>query len=142
MIRAKAAFQVCKFASANLGALEDGIDRRQIYAEDEISEDIELGSRMHAWGFKSIFIGEKLATGEVCCAVLCPRLSARPLHPPDSAGLARSTPMHALAHACTPSHARAPGRPARPLMLPPQVQRADCVAHACAPTLPPAAGAP
>eukprot|EP00892_Ulva_mutabilis_P006100 jgi/Ulvmu1/3862/UM018_0081.1 len=65
MIRAKAAFQVCKFASANLAGLEDGIDRRQIYAEDEISEDIELGSRMHAWGFKSIFVGERLATGEV-----------------------------------------------------------------------------
>lgn len=65
MIRAKAAFEVCKFANANLTALEYGVDRRQIYAEDEISEDIELGSRMHASGYKSIFISEKLATGEV-----------------------------------------------------------------------------
>lgn len=71
MIRAKAAFQVCKFANTNLTALEDGIDRRQVYAEDEISEDIELGSRMHASGYKSVFVSEKLATGEVRPA--CPK---------------------------------------------------------------------
>jgi hypothetical protein len=65
MIRAQAAFKACKFADANVDGLEGGIDRRQIYAEDEISEDIELGSRLHAYGYKSIFVGEKLATGEV-----------------------------------------------------------------------------
>lgn len=68
MIRARAAFEVCKFAEMNAaqsGALEGGLDNRQIYAEDEISEDIELGTRMHASGYKAIFISEKLATGEV-----------------------------------------------------------------------------
>lgn len=71
MIRARACFEVCKFAELNAnvgqsGVLDTGIDTRQIYAEDEISEDIELGTRMHASGYKSIFICEKLATGEVC----------------------------------------------------------------------------
>ena len=70
MIRARACFEVCKFAEQNetaaaSGALEAGVDNRQLYAEDEISEDIELGTRMHASGYKSIFICEKLATGEV-----------------------------------------------------------------------------
>jgi cellulose synthase/poly-beta-1,6-N-acetylglucosamine synthase-like glycosyltransferase len=83
MLRARVCFEVCRFAqmnaSANSDALESGIDTRQIYAEDEISEDIELGSRMQAAGYKSIFIGEKLATGEVRCrclplSPLCPCL--------------------------------------------------------------------
>ena len=37
----------------------------QLLCEQEISEDIELGSRMHARGWKSVFIKQNLATGEV-----------------------------------------------------------------------------
>lgn len=65
MIRARAAFKVCRFAEANSEEMEAGLDHRQLYAEDEISEDIELGTRMHASGYKSVFVNEKLATGEV-----------------------------------------------------------------------------
>lgn len=65
MIRARAAFEVCKFAELNANVGQTGIDTRQIYAEDEISEDMELGTRMHASGHKFINICEKLATGEV-----------------------------------------------------------------------------
>lgn len=61
MIRARAAFKVCRFAEMN----NADADSRQLYAEDEISEDIELGTRMHASGYKSVFVNEKLATGEV-----------------------------------------------------------------------------
>ena len=76
MIRARAAFQVCRYAETNaqadvtrpLGAAAPD-DRRQIYAEDEISEDVELGARMHAHGYKSVIVGERLASGEVCWAV-------------------------------------------------------------------------
>jgi hypothetical protein len=71
MIRARAAFQVCRYAAVNaqtdvtrqLDAPSE--DPRQIYAEDEISEDVELGARMHAYGYKSTVVGERLATGEV-----------------------------------------------------------------------------
>ena len=83
MIRARAAFQVCRHAETNaqadvtrpLGAA-DTADNRQIYAEDEISEDVELGARMHAYGYKSVIVGERLATGEVrvcwrcCCSTI------------------------------------------------------------------------
>lgn len=79
MIRARAAFQVCRYAEMNaqtevtrpLGPVEGGVaeDNRQIYAEDEISEDVELGARMHAYGYKSVIVGERLASGEVRMAV-------------------------------------------------------------------------
>ena len=62
MIRARAAFAVSKFAAAGFKGA-DG--HRQIYSEDEISEDIELGVRIHAAGYKSVYIGEKMSTGEV-----------------------------------------------------------------------------
>jgi hypothetical protein len=65
MIRARAAFKVCRFADDNKASIEGGEDHRQLYAEDEISEDIELGTRMHASGYRSVFVNEKLATGEV-----------------------------------------------------------------------------
>jgi cellulose synthase/poly-beta-1,6-N-acetylglucosamine synthase-like glycosyltransferase len=72
MIRARAAFQVCRYAEKNaqtdvtrpLGGMVSE-DRRQIYAEDEISEDVELGARMHAYGYKSVIVCERLASGEV-----------------------------------------------------------------------------
>lgn len=67
MVRARAAFRCSKFyntATDSLeGAREGGL--AQLLSEEEISEDIELGSRMHAAGYSSIFITENLATGEV-----------------------------------------------------------------------------
>lgn len=33
--------------------------------ELQVSEDVELGSRIHFAGFKSVFLAENLATGEV-----------------------------------------------------------------------------
>lgn len=72
MIRARAAFQVCRYAEMNAQTdvtrpLEQAQeDMRQIYAEDEISEDVELGARMHAYGYKSVIVVERLASGEVC----------------------------------------------------------------------------
>lgn len=65
MVRSRAAFEVCKFADANAEATADGEDHRQLFTVDEISEDVVLGSRLHAAGFKGVFVPENLATGEV-----------------------------------------------------------------------------
>jgi hypothetical protein len=65
MVRARAAFEVCQFADAAEEATADGEDHRQLFTEDEISEDVVLGSRLHAAGFKGVFVAENLATGEV-----------------------------------------------------------------------------
>jgi hypothetical protein len=62
MIRARAAFGVSRYAKTGFQS-ETG--HNQIYSEDEISEDIELGARIHAAGYKSVFIPRKLASGEV-----------------------------------------------------------------------------
>ena len=63
MIRARAAFQVSRFAAQGFQS-EEG--HCQIYSEGEISEDLELGTRVHAAGYKAVFVPDKLATGEVC----------------------------------------------------------------------------
>jgi cellulose synthase/poly-beta-1,6-N-acetylglucosamine synthase-like glycosyltransferase len=63
MIRARAAFGVSRYAAQGFQS-EQG--HCQIYSEGEISEDIELGVRIHAAGYKSIMVCEKMATGEVC----------------------------------------------------------------------------
>eukprot|EP00892_Ulva_mutabilis_P012255 jgi/Ulvmu1/9401/UM051_0029.1 len=52
---------VDRVAPLNRNPLEDV---PMIFAEDKISEDIDLGSRLHAAGFKAAFIAERLATGE------------------------------------------------------------------------------
>ena len=65
MVRSRSAFEVCKFAEANAEATCDGEDHRQLFTVDEISEDVVLGSRLHAAGFKGVFVAENLATGEV-----------------------------------------------------------------------------
>ena len=65
MVRCRSAFEVCKYADANAEASEDGEDHRQLFTVDEISEDVVLGSRLHAAGFKGVFVAENLATGEV-----------------------------------------------------------------------------
>lgn len=55
-------------AQDRISALEGDLhaDVPMIFAEDKISEDIDLGSRLHAAGFKAAFIAERLATGEAC----------------------------------------------------------------------------
>jgi cellulose synthase/poly-beta-1,6-N-acetylglucosamine synthase-like glycosyltransferase len=63
MIRARAAFGVSRFAKQGF---QSDQGHCQVYSEDEISEDIELGARIHAAGYKSVFVPNKLATGEVC----------------------------------------------------------------------------
>ena len=65
MVRARSAFEVCKFADANAEATCDGEDHRQLFTVDEISEDVVLGSRLHAAGYKGVFVAENVATGEV-----------------------------------------------------------------------------
>ena len=70
MIRSRAAFKVCRFAEMQDAEGGAAGSNRQLYAEDEISEDIELGTRMHASGYKSVFVNEKLATGEVRTTVM------------------------------------------------------------------------
>ena len=65
MVRCRPVFEVCKFAEANAEASADGEDHRQLFTVDEISEDVVLGSRLHAAGFKGVFVAENLATGEV-----------------------------------------------------------------------------
>jgi cellulose synthase/poly-beta-1,6-N-acetylglucosamine synthase-like glycosyltransferase len=69
MIRARAAFKVSRYACSGF---KGASGHRQIYAEDEISEDIELGARIHAAGYKFVFISERMSTGEVrlCCELL------------------------------------------------------------------------
>jgi hypothetical protein len=64
MIRAKSAFAASRFAASGFAA-DDGSGHRQIYSEDMISEDIEIGARLHANGWKSVLVNEVLATGEV-----------------------------------------------------------------------------
>jgi hypothetical protein len=70
MVRAKSCFEVCQYAHLNEEASADGNDHRQLFTEDEISEDVVLGSRLHAAGFKGVFIAENLATGEVRAHVI------------------------------------------------------------------------
>lgn len=68
MIRANAVFKCSRFYDQNLGELRAGGpngEPPQLLSEDEISEDVELGSRIHAAGYKVIVVPENLATGEV-----------------------------------------------------------------------------
>lgn len=67
MVRARATFRASRFYDADTDALAGGAadDRPQLLSEEEISEDLELGSRMHAAGYKAVFIARNLATGEV-----------------------------------------------------------------------------
>ena len=76
MVRTVAAWKASKFydpATGKLQAPGDGLPP-QLLNEQEISEDIELGSRIHAGGWKGVLINENLATGEVwACRVLLQR---------------------------------------------------------------------
>ena len=76
MLRANAAFAVSGTASGNAEAgLEEGLHRFEMFSEHQISEDVELGARLHAAGYKSAFTDANVATGEVC-AICNPSTSA------------------------------------------------------------------
>lgn len=77
MIRAKAAFLCARRVEPSEEDLEEGVERIEILAEDEVTEDFEIGLRIHAAGYKSTFVNEKVATGEVRGAG---NLSQLPLH--------------------------------------------------------------
>lgn len=70
MVRAKAAFATSRLlkrhtVSEAAADPEEGVDIREIFSEFQVGEDFEMGSRLQAAGFKSVFIDQKLATGEV-----------------------------------------------------------------------------
>ena len=65
MVRCRAAFDVCRTAETLEAQYGDGEQQRQLFTEDEISEDVVLGSRLHAAGYKGVFVAENVATGEV-----------------------------------------------------------------------------
>jgi cellulose synthase/poly-beta-1,6-N-acetylglucosamine synthase-like glycosyltransferase len=68
MIRTSAIYRCSRFfdeATGELQACGPNGEPPQLLSEDEISEDIELGSRIHAAGFRSVLVPENLATGEV-----------------------------------------------------------------------------
>ena len=66
MLRSKPAFAVTAEASKKSEAsMEDGLDRREMWSEHQISEDVEIGGRLAAAGYKSAFTDANVATGEV-----------------------------------------------------------------------------
>eukprot|EP00892_Ulva_mutabilis_P010707 jgi/Ulvmu1/8008/UM004_0244.1 len=74
LIRARAIFLACNFGQmqarrARFWHLRKQIVAaprgRQLFSEELIAEDVDLGSRIHALGFKSVFLDEILARGEV-----------------------------------------------------------------------------
>ena len=81
MLRARAVFLACKFGEQAKGsARASGAPHprsRQLFSEVLVAEDVDLGSRIHALGYKSVFLAEVLAKGEVrmsrcssCCGGL------------------------------------------------------------------------
>ena len=75
MIRARTCFLACQFGETptpgkrkflHLWREKQANKRtRQLFSEVLIAEDIDLGSRIHALGYKSVFLDEVLALGEV-----------------------------------------------------------------------------
>jgi hypothetical protein len=73
MLRARACFLACKFGGTpkNANSVESQRRSRQLFSEVLVAEDVDLGSRIHALGYKSVFLDEVLARGEVCsCSLL------------------------------------------------------------------------
>jgi hypothetical protein len=70
-MRARAVFMACKFGdehnsrSRSGGDVESQSRSRQLFSEVLVAEDVDLGSRIHALGYKSVFLDEVLALGEV-----------------------------------------------------------------------------
>jgi hypothetical protein len=79
MVRTKAAYCCSRFYDADTGSLVPARNGAppQLLSEEEISEDIELGSRIHAAGFKCVLVPENLATGEARFCSFYSRLLAR-----------------------------------------------------------------
>lgn len=68
MLRARAVFLACKFGEKGSGRTAGGgaaARSRQLFSEVLVAEDVDLGSRIHALGYKSVFLAEVLAKGEV-----------------------------------------------------------------------------
>jgi cellulose synthase/poly-beta-1,6-N-acetylglucosamine synthase-like glycosyltransferase len=68
MVRTNAVFRCSRFFDSHRGELHasgPNGEPPQLLSEDEISEDVELGSRIHAAGYKVVLVPENLATGEV-----------------------------------------------------------------------------
>jgi hypothetical protein len=70
MLRARACFLACKFGEQprcrrEAAAAESAKRSRQLFSEVLVAEDVDLGSRIHALGYKAIFLDEVLARGEV-----------------------------------------------------------------------------
>ena len=70
MIRARACFLACRFGEQpahRRGHRPSQSDKRsrQLFSEVLVAEDVDLGSRIHALGYKSIFLNEVLARGQV-----------------------------------------------------------------------------
>ena len=65
MIRARACFLACKFGEQQAGQVDKGRRSRQLFSEVLVAEDVDLGSRIHALGYKAVFLDEVLARGEV-----------------------------------------------------------------------------
>lgn len=74
LIRARAVFLACKFGEKQARRkrfwhtrkeVTDPPRARQLFSEELIAEDVDLGSRVHALGFKSVYLDEILARGEV-----------------------------------------------------------------------------
>lgn len=67
LISARAAFDVGHYGEqAGLNTSTHRGRPTQIFSEEQTSEDVLLGSRLHAGGYKGVFLRENLATGEVC----------------------------------------------------------------------------
>ena len=66
LIRARAAFEVGHYGNQpGINTSENKGRPTEIFSEDQTSEDVLLGSRLHAGGFKGAYLRENLATGEV-----------------------------------------------------------------------------
>jgi Glycosyl transferase family group 2 len=74
MIRARTCFLACQFGEEPTAKRrfmhlwrekKQNRRTRQLFSEVLIAEDIDLGSRIHALGYKSVFLDEVLAKGEV-----------------------------------------------------------------------------
>ena len=127
MVRAKGMFLASRFYDAERDTLKPSpLGTPQLLCEQEISEDIELGSRMHACGWKSVFVKQNLATGEVrAAAPACTPLLQRAAESFAKAHPQQRPAVHAQAGVCTAPHppcvrARGSGRPALQVPLAPR----------------------
>jgi len=68
MVRARPCFMACRFDEnphAHDMAEGEGDGHRAFFSEVLVAEDIDLGSRIHTLGYKSVFLCQILALGEV-----------------------------------------------------------------------------